>query len=258
MSEQTMQANLVFEALRKFINQKPGLDPANYGCAHGQARSRGEWGEAWRNMQKELRDIQKDGTRARKALREAMQYPFNADIMAESFRRAFSGRLEWNGQELEYCAGQYFPTEYRAAAASVLERYVSEVKPKFLPENGQVFYSAADIESAANRAGSHFFDKSAKRFFRSRILPDAWHGNGGVYFVTSEQFEGSNGYRKPRYYTVQKFDPKDGDIHTFGPFNELSKTQARKYAKIASEYPLAALEAMGYKLDEHGYQVKIK
>ena len=256
----TEQANLVFEALRKFINEKPELERANYGCDPGQFSytSRKQWIEACQAYRSELRSIQKDGTRARKALREAMQYPFNAAIMAESFGRAFSGRLSWNGHELEYTTGQYYPTEYRKAAASVLELYVSEVKPKFLPENGQMFYSAADIERAADRAGSHFFDKSAKRFFRSRILPDAWHGSGGVYFVTSEQFEGSNGYRKPRYYTVRKFDPKDGDINTFGPFNELSRERARRLAKIASEYPLAALEAMGYKLDEHGCQVKIQ
>jgi hypothetical protein len=255
MSERQMSSELVFDALRRFINERPNLDPANYGCDPKQLNytQPREWRAARNAMRQDARTIAKDGTRARKALAEAQQYPLNVELLAESFKRAFSGRLEWDEYgELNYCIGQYYPTEYRAAAAAVLEHYIHLVKPKFLPPDGQIFYSAADIEQAASRAGSHFFDKSAKRFFRSRILPDAWHGNGGVYFVTSEQFEGSDGRQARRGYTVRVFNPKDGDVGTFGPFNEMSKYKARMIARIASEYPDAALEAMGCKRDGHG------
>jgi hypothetical protein len=237
-------ANAVFNALREFINRKPNLNRANYGCDPAQRpyTPTSVWWDAVRSYRQEENAIKRDGTRARKALKEAMSYPFNAAIMAESFGRAFSGRLSWNGHALEYVAGQYFPTEYRKAAAAVLETYNHAVKPKFVPPTGQIFYSAADIERAADRAGSHFFDRDAKRFFRSRILPDAWHGNGGCYFVTSEQYEDSRGYRAKRRYTVQKFDPATADISTFGPFNVLTKAQAIRAARVASEYPDAAQE----------------
>lgn len=232
----------VFEALKKFINQKPDLDPANYGC-HPEQRaytSSKDWCDAVRSMRQESNSIKRDGTLARKLLREAQSYPFNAEMMAQAFKSAFSGRLEWDGKELEYCTGQYFPTEYRKAASAVLSYYVHAVKPKFVPETGTIFYSSADIERAADRAGSHFFDRDTKRFFRSRILPDAFHGTGGCYFVTSEQFVDSMGRKAERGFTIRKFDPKDADISSFGPFNELSRSQALRLAKIASEYPLAA------------------
>lgn len=242
----------VFDALTKFINQKPDLDPYNYGCGKGQAAERGEWGKAWRNMQRELSSIRKDGTRARKALKEARTYPYNAEAMADAFRSAFSGRLTWNGQDLEYCTGQYYPTEYRKAAATVLEYYCHTVKPKFTPAPGQAFNSIHDIEIASRNVGSHWFDKSTKRFFRSRILSYVFQGQGGIYFVSSEQ--GPSGVRA---FTVRKFKPEDADISTFGPFNEMSRERAVRIARLAAEYPAAALEAVGYKLDQHGYQVKL-
>jgi hypothetical protein len=46
-----------------------------------------------------------------------------ADII-EASKRAYSGRLQINqtadGFDVDYCTGQYFPTEYRRAAACVL------------------------------------------------------------------------------------------------------------------------------------------
>lgn len=228
----------VFEALKKFINQDAGLERGNY--------------DSWQSYFREANAIKRDGTNARKALREAMQYPFDAEKLADAFKSAFSGRLEWNGKELEYTPGQYYPTEYRKAAYAVLAQYIHAVKPKFVPETGTIFYTAADIERAADRAGSHFFDRDTKRFFRSRILPDAFHGQGGCYFVTSEQFEDHTGHRAKRKYTIRKFNPIDASIDSFGPFNVLSRSRALRIAKIASEYPEAALEAM--KFDKEAWQ----
>jgi hypothetical protein len=165
--------------------------------------------------------------------------------------------LTWKNGQLDYCTGQYFPTEYRKAASAVLSYYIHAVKPKFVPETGTIFYSSADIERASERAGSHFFDRDTKRFFRSRTLADAFHGTGGCYFVTSEQFVNSDGHKAERKFTVRKFDPVTADIDTFGPFNELSRSRALSIARIASEYPDAALESMGYKRDHHGIAVKI-
>jgi hypothetical protein len=33
--------------------------------------------------------------------------------------RGYGGRLEWTGKGLQYTTGQYWPTEYRKAAAAV-------------------------------------------------------------------------------------------------------------------------------------------
>ena len=236
----------VLDALQKFINEKPYLDQADYGCHPGQRAytSAREWWDAVRSMRQEENRIKRDGTKARKALKEARAYPFDASKMTEAFRDAFSGRLSWTGSELKYTTGQYYPTEYRAAALAVLERYNYLSKPKFTPPNGQIFYTSADIEQAADRAGSHFFDRSTKRFFRSRILSDAFHGNGGCYFVTSEQFEDSRGHRAERGYTIRQFNPETAAIDTFGPFNVLTRDRALRIARIASEYPDAAKEAL--------------
>ena len=228
------------QALEKFINQRPNLDPANYGLGHGQTPDRKQWGEARRAYDRELRDIRKDGTRARKALAEARNYPPNLAALEDAFKRAFSGRLSWDGKELNYCTGQYYPTEYRKAAATVLEYYYHEVRPKFAPANGTVFTSIEQIKQASHNIGSHYFDRSTMRFFNSRVLPQVFHGSGGIYFVTSEK-----GPNEIRAFTIRKFKPEDADITTFGPFNELSRERALRIARIAAEYPEAAKEALG-------------
>lgn len=231
----------VLDALQKFINARPDLDPANYGCHPEQLRYSGkqERIDAWQSYRKESRDIAKDGTRVRRALREARLVPPNGELLADAFRRAFSGRLSWNGSGLEYCTGQYYPTEYRKAAASVLECYVSTARPKFSPEPGTLFTHVEQIVAASQRAGSHFFDSSSMRFFRSRVLSQVTHGPGGVFFVTSEK-----GPNEQRAFTVRKFDPLTADVDTFGPFNKWGREKALRVARIAAEYPDAAKEYM--------------
>lgn len=230
---QDSEVMTVLDKLGKFINEQPNLDPANYGIGsrEGLAAMRGD-----------ARQISKQGTRARRALKEARSYQPNAEALLSAFKSAFSGRLSYDEPpgELNYCTGQYYPTEYRAAAATVLEYYCHAVKPKFMPEEGEVFTTTAQIERASQRAGSHFFDRDTMRFFRSRVLPQVFHGKGGVYFVTSEK--GPNNVRR---FTVRKFDPKTADIDTLGEFNELTRERALRIAKLAAEYPEAAKEALG-------------
>ena len=230
----------VLNELQKFINARPKLDRANYGCHIEQLRysSQQERQQAWSALRGDLRSIAKDGTRARKALKEARNYPPNGVALADAFR-AFSGRLTWNGTELEYCTGQYYPMEYRAAAAAVLESYNHAVRPKFTPDAGIFYTHISQIEYANQWAGFHFFDASSMRFFRSRALPSVFHGPGGVYFVTSEKAPHSE-----RAFTIRKFDPATADIDTFGPFNTLGRERALRLARIAAENPDAALEAL--------------
>ena len=101
----------ILTAMRKWINQRPGLDAANYGHdMDGRAAYRAE-----------AREIARDGRDARTLLAEVEARPgITATDLRRALAQSFSGRLSWDGKRLDYTTGQYWPTEYRAAAASVL------------------------------------------------------------------------------------------------------------------------------------------
>lgn len=92
-------------ALGAWVRQRPGLEFGNYGDV--------------RAYRSELRDIARDLRDARTLLRSVEMSSMTAETLKEAFR-AFSGRLSWDGKKLDYCAGQYWPTEYRKAACAVL------------------------------------------------------------------------------------------------------------------------------------------
>lgn len=218
----------ILKAFSRWISQPDRCDPRDYGD------SRDAW---WQ----EKRGIAKQKTRARKALNQARKYPLDAEAMQRALNGAFSGRLQWNGQAFEYCTGQYFPTEFALAAAVVLEAYVNDVRPKFTPteeQRGQ-WWDIVAIERANYNAGGHWFDASAKRFFRSRVLSEVYQGPAGVFFVSSEK--GPSGVRA---FTVREFDPRTADVKTFGPFNEMSRSRAQRIARIAAECRKAAEEIL--------------
>lgn len=104
----------ILEALRKWINQRPGLKFGNCGD--------------WKVYRSELRSITRDRSDALELLRAvSMAESITAEVLAAFFRRAYSGRLELSeagdnakAARLVYCTGQYWPTEYRKAAAAVL------------------------------------------------------------------------------------------------------------------------------------------
>ena len=104
----------MFRALDAFIRQRPGLDPRNY-ISHG-ADTAGR--AAYRA---EVRAIGKDLAHARALLAHCEREPdaYGPRIM-EAFRTAYSGRLSWDGERLDYTTGQYWPTEYRRAVCAVL------------------------------------------------------------------------------------------------------------------------------------------
>ena len=101
--------------------------------------------------------------------------------------------------------------------------------------------TVSEIKAANAAAGYYFFSRDTMKFFRSRVGATVYEGRGGIYYVTSEQFVGSDGSSGPRRFTVRQFNPDCGDINTVGPFNEMSSHKANK---------LAGLLAEGYTLDE--------
>lgn len=101
----------ILDALRAFIAQRPGLEFGNYGDV-----------SAYRA---EMRSITKDRHHAQALIAAvAWRDSITADDLITASRRAFSGRLEINespgGVSIDYCTGQYWPTEYRRAVAAVL------------------------------------------------------------------------------------------------------------------------------------------
>ena len=96
-------------------------------------------------------------------------------------------------------------------------------------------WNIARIKQTNAARGFHFFDSSTMRFFRSRVLSQTFEAKDAVYFVTSEQFVGSE-YTAPRKYTVRSFNPESGDIRTVQPFNELTCSNALRIARdLAAE-----------------------
>lgn len=101
----TDERTAIFQALRNWINQRPGLEFGNYGDV-----------PAYRSEQRRI-------ARDRRHAREMLNAVENSGATLEQIKagfRAYSGRLSWDGKKLDYCTGQYWPTEYRAAACAVL------------------------------------------------------------------------------------------------------------------------------------------
>lgn len=99
-------------ALYTFIGQRPGLEFGNYGDVP--------------NYRAEVRAIGRDLTQARQLLRYVeLRASITADDIIEASKSAYSGRLtiierDDGAVAIDYCPGQYFPTEYRKAVCAVL------------------------------------------------------------------------------------------------------------------------------------------
>lgn len=118
----------IVTALRTWINQRPGMDPRNYDRAGYLSDSR--------KVQQQRRDA------LQLLCAVKMCEEIDADALVKAAQGAFSGRLTITEQpavkvvrgvfvpspipneppsvRIDYCTGQYWPTEYRAAACAVL------------------------------------------------------------------------------------------------------------------------------------------
>jgi hypothetical protein len=133
-------------ALDRFIRQRSGLDPRNYGDRE--------------SLMSDYRPILRDGKVARQLLRFVeIRESITADMLLEG-TRAFSGRLQFirnNKGEcvVDYCVGQYFPTEYRAAACRIMAYAIAEwMRPE-----------SVDRETIRHKARREFGRAIAARYF---------------------------------------------------------------------------------------------
>ena len=90
----TDDVKAILAALKPWINRQPNLDRADYGCDPRQREYSGakDYNNGLRAYHQELRNIQKQGTRARRALKLALTYEPNPQAMASALTR-YSGRL---------------------------------------------------------------------------------------------------------------------------------------------------------------------
>jgi hypothetical protein len=164
----------IIALLRSFIAQRPGMDPRNYGdAASYRAESRG---------------ITQDRHDAERLLREVELSPLAIPEAAlrEAFR-AFSGRLTLtdgpnNTLRLDYCTGQYFPTEYRRAVCAVLSaalwdaRRASMPPPRYIMGDGVEFLTKAEALAYAEerRASSDVILGMEERYGAKKQSAGDW------------------------------------------------------------------------------------
>lgn len=103
----------VMGSLRTFARQRPGLDPRNYISGWNDTEGRRAYFAEARSITRDLRHFQ-----------ELLAAVESRNISADDLIRAADRRLtisEKSGYfDIEYITGQYWPTEYRAAACRVL------------------------------------------------------------------------------------------------------------------------------------------
>lgn len=130
----TTQHDKIVSALGAWIRQRPGLEPGNYDRA---------------GYISESRRITRQKHDAERLLDEAIRTGPHTDEAWRDAFRAFSGRLAWDSDKaigpkdtacgrLSYCTGQYWPTEYRAAAAAVLASLLWAHMREAMPEPSEI------------------------------------------------------------------------------------------------------------------------
>lgn len=212
-------------ALVEFAAQRSGIDPRDYGFDPNGRKA----------YKDEVRAISADLRRFREALKiAAAEGVTDADVIAEA-PHAFSGRLEWKSHKAkhyrqtdpskyggthkggtvvseidvwgwEYCTGQYFPTEYRKAAATLLEYAIRRVRQARPPETADRITTIAQLKALNERNGGCWFGRSEMRFFGTSIESGIIRNE---YFITRDKrgFAESAGYG----YTIRHFD-NEGNI----------------------------------------------
>lgn len=111
-----MKKETIIQALRKFIGQRSGIQWADYDS--------GDYKQTREAFMGDYRPMLKAGQDARILLAAVLaRDSITAEKIIEA-TRAYCGRLQLKASGdsvvVDYCTGQYFPTEYRNAACAVL------------------------------------------------------------------------------------------------------------------------------------------
>lgn len=167
-----MSKSKLIEALHGWVRQRPGLEFCNYGDLS--------------TYRSEMRSITKDRHHAEALLRYVeLRDSITAEMILEASRRAFSGRLtiepvhvqnsgyyglepEIVGYSIQYCTGQYFPTEYRKAVCAVLSSAIWDwLRDNMPPSDGMVTIDIGgkplEIESHRGQTPGDYLRAAARR-----------------------------------------------------------------------------------------------
>jgi hypothetical protein len=151
MTDKLDKRGMILAALSKWVAQRPGLDYHNYGDA--------------RSYRSEMRSITKDRHAAERLLSAVgWRSSIGEQELRAAFKSAYSGRLSLVDREdgsiaLDYCTGQYWPTEYRRAACAVLASALWA-------------YARANLPEDAERPGDKLRDYFRREF--GRPLAQTW------------------------------------------------------------------------------------
>ena len=137
-----MTKQQLISELYAFAAQRPGLEPGNYAT--------------WQDYRSEARSITAALTEARKMIRLVDLRPsITVEKLVEAFRGSRLALLDGaNGPSLDYCAGQYYPVEFRPAISRVCAHALWAWCADAMPEG-------------ANRRD--YMTSSSKRWFGSRL-----------------------------------------------------------------------------------------
>jgi hypothetical protein len=115
----TTERTAILDALRVWLNRRPGLPFADY-CDEGRPGNTRPDPEGRKAYAAEMRRLTRDRADGLEMLAQVELRSIPVEDMLEGFR-AYAGRLTWEGGRLDYTAGQYEPTERREAACAVLK-----------------------------------------------------------------------------------------------------------------------------------------
>lgn len=111
------------ETLRRviiFAAQNPGFESCNYFSGYSSPeqykQERKNWFADTRPVTKRFQEII--------SFSAENAHKLTDENLTKAAKYAFSGRLEITDNAINYCAGQYFPTEYRKAVLTVLKEAV--------------------------------------------------------------------------------------------------------------------------------------
>ena len=158
-------------ALRTFARQRPGLEFGNYGDSV--------------SYRAELRSITKDLSQAQ-AMLSAVEWrdSISVDAILEA---AKSGRLSITESEpgkfaIDYCVGQYWPTEYRRAVCAVLSSALwSYWRDQCMPEpNGEKI--TRDDNGAEMSRHTLYRGMTAGQFLRKTAADELGRGIASRWF----------------------------------------------------------------------------
>lgn len=164
-----MNKSKLIETLHRWIAQRPGLEFANYGDVS--------------SYRSEMRSITKDRHQAEALLSYvAGRDSITAEAIIEASKNAFSGRLTIKPQgeafEIDYCTGQYWPTEYRKAVCAVLASAVWKyLRDNMPPADGVMMIDIGgkplEVESHRGMTPGDYLRKAA-RLELGRPIASRW------------------------------------------------------------------------------------